>query len=89
LEESEQQTWETLQNYLDLVRGNFVFFMGDYLLEVSLANFLIWCGMIIYEIGILYLDKWYQATELLLLQNTCKKKCIPMPRIVEKLNNYN
>jgi hypothetical protein len=36
------------------------------------------------QIGILYLDKRYQAAELLLLQNTCKEMCVPMPRIVEK-----
>jgi light-independent protochlorophyllide reductase subunit N len=36
-------------------------------LEVSLARFLIWCGRIVYEIGILYLDKWYQVIKLLLL----------------------
>jgi light-independent protochlorophyllide reductase subunit N len=89
LEEREQQMWETLRDYLDLVRGKSVFFMGDNLLEVSLARFLIRCGMIVYEIGIPYLDKRYQAAELLLLQNTCKEMCVPMPRIVEKPDNYN
>lgn len=89
LEEREQQMWETLRDYLNLVRGKSVFFMGDNLLEVSLARFLIRCGMIVYEIGIPYLDKRYQAAELLLLQNTCKEMCVPMPRIVEKPDNYN
>jgi light-independent protochlorophyllide reductase subunit N len=89
LEEREQQMWETLRDYLDLVRGKSVFFMGDNLLEVSLARFLIRCGMIVYEIGIPYLDKRYQAAELLLLQNTCKEMYVPMPRIVEKPDNYN
>nr|YP_010269537.1 photochlorophyllide reductase subunit N [Sphagnum junghuhnianum]UIG87292.1 photochlorophyllide reductase subunit N [Sphagnum junghuhnianum] len=89
LEEREQQMWETLRDYLDLVRGKSVFFMGDNLLEVSLARFLIRCEMIVYEIGIPYLDKRYQAAELLLLQNTCKEMCVPMPRIVEKPDNYN
>jgi light-independent protochlorophyllide reductase subunit N len=42
-----------------------------------------------YEISVPYLDKRYQAIELLLLQNTCKETCIPMPWIVEKLDNYN
>jgi light-independent protochlorophyllide reductase subunit N len=57
LEERKQQMWETLRDYLDLVRGKFVFYMGDNLLELSLAKFLIRCRMIVYEIGILYLDK--------------------------------
>lgn len=89
LEKREEKIWENLKDYLDLVRGKSVFFMGDNLLEISLARFLIRCGMIVYEIGIPYLDKRYQAAELLFLQNTCKKMSIPMPRIVEKPDNYN
>jgi light-independent protochlorophyllide reductase subunit N len=89
LERREKQIWENLKDYLDLVRGKSVFFMGDNLLEISLARFLIRCGMIVYEIGIPYLDKRYQAAELLFLQNTCKNMSIPMPRIVEKPDNYN
>nr|YP_010917766.1 ChlN [Encalypta ciliata]UVG41352.1 ChlN [Encalypta ciliata] len=85
----EEQIWENLKDYLDLIRGKSVFFMGDNLLEISLARFLIRCGMIVYEIGIPYLDKRYQAAELLFSQNTCKNMCIPMPRIVEKPDNYN
>nr|YP_009668283.1 ChlN [Bazzania praerupta]QCW59058.1 ChlN [Bazzania praerupta] len=89
LREREQQIWESLENYLDLVRGKSVFFMGDNLLEISLARFSIRCGMIVYEIGIPYMDRRYQAAELKLLQTTCKKMSIPMPRIVEKPDNYN
>nr|BDW36566.1 light-independent protochlorophyllide reductase subunit N [Hyophila propagulifera] len=89
LEKREKQIWENLKDYLDLVRGKSVFFMGDNLLEISLARFLIRCGMIVYEIGIPYLDKRYQAAELLFLQNTCKNMSISMPRIVEKPDNYN
>nr|YP_009667786.1 ChlN [Schistochila macrodonta]QCW58561.1 ChlN [Schistochila macrodonta] len=89
LEEREQQVWESLRNYINLIRGKSVFFMGDNLLEISLARFLIRCGMIVYEIGIPYMDKRYQASELTLLQTTCKKMCIPIPRIVEKPDNYN
>jgi light-independent protochlorophyllide reductase subunit N len=89
LEEREQQIWESLRNYLNLVHGKSVFFMGDNLLEISLARFLIRCGMIVYEIGIPYMDKRYQAAELAFLQITCKKMGIPMPRIVEKPDNYN
>nr|QBK34059.1 photochlorophyllide reductase subunit N [Taxus sp. 'Emei type']QBK35371.1 photochlorophyllide reductase subunit N [Taxus sp. 'Emei type']QBK35617.1 photochlorophyllide reductase subunit N [Taxus sp. 'Emei type'] len=89
LEEREERIWESLKDYLDLVRGKSVFFMGDNLLEVSLARFLIRCGMIVHEIGIPYMDKRYQAAELLLLQDTCIKMCVPIPRIVEKPDNSN
>lgn len=63
--------------------------MGDNLLEISLARFLIRCGMIVYEIGIPYMDKRFQAAELSLLEETCIKMNVPMPRIVEKPDNYN
>ena len=89
LEEREKQIWDSLTDYLDLVRGKSVFFMGDNLLEISLARFLIRCGMIVYEIGIPYMDKRYQAAELALLQQTCLQMGVPIPRIVEKPDNYN
>lgn len=89
LEEREKQVWDGLKDYLDIVRGRSVFFMGDNLLEVSLARFLIRCGMIVYEIGIPYMDKRYQAAELALLQKTCQEMGVPVPRIVEKPDNYN
>lgn len=89
LDEREKQIWDGLQDYLDLVRGKSVFFMGDNLLEISLARFLIRCGMIVYEIGIPYMDKRYQAAELAMLQKTCQEMSVPVPRIVEKPDNYN
>jgi len=89
LEEREKHIWDGLTDYLDLVRGKSVFFMGDNLLEISLARFLIRCGMIVYEIGIPYMDKRYQAAELALLQQTCLEMGVPIPRIVEKPDNYN
>nr|YP_009559616.1 protochlorophyllide reductase ChlN subunit [Diphasiastrum digitatum]AZU95413.1 protochlorophyllide reductase ChlN subunit [Diphasiastrum digitatum] len=89
LKEREKRVWDSLKDYLDLVRGKSVFFMGDNLLEISLARFLIRCGMTVYEIGIPYMDKRYQANELDFLQNTCRDMCIPMPRIIEKPDNYN
>nr|AJB98511.1 protochlorophyllide reductase ChlN subunit [Helminthostachys zeylanica] len=89
LEERENQVWNNLRDYLDLLRGKSVFFMGDNLLEISLSRFLIRCGMIVYEIGIPYMDERYQAGELALLRSTCSKMRIPMPRIVEKPDNYN
>jgi light-independent protochlorophyllide reductase subunit N len=89
LEEREKQIWNSLQDYLNLVRGKSVFFMGDNLLEISLARFLIRCGMIVYEIGIPYMDKRYQAAELALLEKTCHEMNVSIPRIVEKPDNYN
>ena len=88
LEAREAAIWASLQDYLDLVKGKSVFFMGDNLLEVSLARFLIRCGMIVYEIGIPYMDKRFQAAELKLLEETCCEMGTPMPRIVEKPDNY-
>jgi light-independent protochlorophyllide reductase subunit N len=63
--------------------------MGDNLLEVSLARFLIRCGMTCHEIGIPYMDKRYQAAELALLEKTCHEMGVPTPTIVEKPDNYN
>ncbi|MFY2490820.1 nitrogenase component 1, partial [Escherichia coli] len=65
------------------------FFMGDNLLEISLARFLVRCGMIVYEIGIPYMDKRFQASELSLLEKTCQQMNVSLPRIVEKPDNYN
>jgi len=89
LEQREEKIWESLTDYLELVQGKSIFFMGDNLLEISLARFLARCGMIIYEIGIPYMDKRFQKAELELLEKTCKSMNIPMPRIVEKPDNYN
>ena len=89
LKEREQEIWNSLQDYLSIVKGKSVFFMGDNLLEISLARFLVRCGMIVYEIGIPYLDKRFQAAELELLEKTCNEMNVSMPRIVEKPDNYN
>ena len=89
LEERENKIWESLKDYLSLVKGKSVFFMGDNLLEISLGRFLIRCGMIVYEIGIPYMDKRFQSGELELLEKTCNLMKVPIPRIVEKPDNYN
>lgn len=89
LAEREAQIWESLEDYLQLIRGKSVFFMGDNLLEVSLARFLIRCGMTVDEIGIPYMDKRYQMAELDFLEKTCKEMGAPIPRIIEKPDNYN
>lgn len=89
LEDREKAIWASLEDYISLIRGKSVFFMGDNLLEVSLARFLTRCGMTVYEIGIPYMDKRYQAAELALLKATCDKMNIMMPTIVEKPDNYN
>ncbi len=89
LAEREAQIWESLEDYLALVRGKSVFFMGDNLLEVSLARFLTRCGMTVQEVGIPYMDKRYQGAELALLESTCNEMGVPVPTIVEKPDNYN
>nr|AYQ94522.1 photochlorophyllide reductase subunit N [Cylindrocapsa geminella] len=88
LDQRENQIWKSLDTYLQFLRHKSIFFMGDTLLEISLARFLIRCGMIVYEIGIPYLDKRYQSAELALLKQTCLTMNVPMPRIVEKPDNY-
>jgi light-independent protochlorophyllide reductase subunit N len=89
LKEREYEIWSNLKDYLALVKGKSVFFMGDNLLEISLARFLIRCGMVVYEIGIPYLDKRYQGAELALLEKTCNEMKVMFPTIVEKPDNYN
>jgi light-independent protochlorophyllide reductase subunit N len=89
LDEREAQIWASMEDYLQLIRGKSVFFMGDNLLEISLARFLVRCGMTVPEIGIPYMDKRYQAAELTLLEDTCKQMGVPLPRIIEKPDNYN
>ena len=89
LENRETEVWSKLEDYLKLVRNKSVFFMGDNLLEISLARFLVRCGMIVYEIGIPYMDKRFQSAELTLLEKTCLDMNVPIPRIVEKPDNYN
>nr|NP_043286.1 photochlorophyllide reductase subunit N [Cyanophora paradoxa]P48100.1 RecName: Full=Light-independent protochlorophyllide reductase subunit N; Short=DPOR subunit N; Short=LI-POR subunit N [Cyanophora paradoxa]AAA81317.1 ChlN [Cyanophora paradoxa] len=88
LDEREKAVWDSLENYLPLVKGKSVFFMGDNLLELSIARFLIRCGMIVPEIGIPYLHKRYQEAEIKLLEDTCRKMQVPTPLIIEKPDNY-
>ena len=89
LAEREAQIWESLEDYLSIIRGKSVFFMGDNLLEVSLARFLVRCGMTVAEIGIPYMDQRYQGAELALLEKTCQEMNVPLPTIMEKPDNYN
>jgi light-independent protochlorophyllide reductase subunit N len=85
----ENKAWKNLEPYLNILKGKSVFFMGDNLLEISLARFFIRCGMSVYEIGIPYLDKRYQGGELALLEKTCQEMGTFLPVIVEKPDNYN
>lgn len=89
LAEREAQIWESVEEYVELVRGKSVFFMGDNLLEISLARFLVRCGMTVHEIGIPYMDKRYQGAELAFLEKTCNDMGVRLPRIVEKPDNHN
>ena len=87
--EREKKIWDQIDHYCQIIKNRSVFFMGDNLLEISLARFLIRCGMVVYEIGIPYLDKRFQSAELDLLKKTCLEMNVPLPRIVEKPDNYN
>jgi light-independent protochlorophyllide reductase subunit N len=89
LEKRETEIWKNLKPFLEIIKGKSIFFMGDNLLEISLARFLIRCGMLVYEIGIPYMDKRYQASELEFLEETCKKMKVFFPKIVEKPDNSN
>lgn len=89
LEEREAQVWAALKEDVDFLAGRSIFFMGDNLLEVSMARFLIRCGMKVLEVGIPYMDKRYQQAELELLEKTCNEMGHPSVRIVEKPDNYN
>lgn len=84
LKEREAKIWTSLEPYCQLMRGKSIYFMGDNLLEISLARFFIRCGMLVYEIAVPYLDKRYQAAELDLLVETCKEMRVPIPRVIEK-----
>jgi light-independent protochlorophyllide reductase subunit N len=90
LAQREAEVWQhpQVQAYLELLRGKTVFFMGDNLLEISLARFLTRCGMIPLEIGIPYMDKRYQESELALLAQTCAEMGVVAPTIVEKPDNF-
>ncbi len=89
LDDREAKIWENIEEYVKLIRGKSVFFMGDNLLEISLARFLVRCGMTVHEIGIPYMDKRYQAAELAMLEKACIEMGVPIPTIVEKPDNYN
>ncbi|WP_287127683.1 ferredoxin:protochlorophyllide reductase (ATP-dependent) subunit N [Candidatus Cyanaurora vandensis] len=88
LAEREAKIWESLAPDLAFLNGKSVFFMGDNLLEISLARFLIRCGMKVQEVGIPYLDRRYQGAEIELLERTCAEMGHPAVRIVEKPDNY-
>ena len=89
LAEREAQIWASVEDYVSLIRGKSVYFMGDNLLEIAMARFLIRCGMTVPEIGIPYMDKRFQGAELLLLERTCEEMGVPKPKITEKPDNYN
>ncbi len=88
LDEKEKKIWASLEGYLELLSDKSIFFMGDNLLELSLARFLIRCGMRVNEIGIPYLDRRYQSNEINLLEKTCLNMNVPVPLINEKPDNY-
>lgn len=90
LEAREAAVWnnKNVNEYVELLRGKSVFFTGDNLFEVALARFLTRCGMTVYEVGIPYIDKTFQAEELELFDQTCQTMRVALPRIVQKPDNY-
>ena len=50
----EQEIWKNLEEYTSILRGKSVYFIGDNLLEICLARFLIRARMHVYEIAIPY-----------------------------------
>jgi light-independent protochlorophyllide reductase subunit N len=88
LEEREAKAWASAKDYLEIIKDKSIFFMGDNLLEVSLARAMVAAGMTVLEVGIPYMDTRYQAAELALLTKTCKEMGKPLPRIVEKPDNF-
>lgn len=88
LDEREQEVWDGLKEYLHVMRGKSAFLMGDNLLEISLARFLIRCGMTVHEVGMPYMDVRFQQAEVKLLKEACESQGVPLPRIVTKPDNY-
>lgn len=84
----EEKVWSSVMTELTLLKGKTVFFIGDSLIEIALARFLVRCGIIVLEIGIPFLDKRYQAGELQLLIKTCNQIQVSIPSIVYKPDNY-
>jgi light-independent protochlorophyllide reductase subunit N len=84
----EAQSWEALKPLTAQVQGKSVYLMGDNLFEISLARFLTRCGMTIAEVGIPYLDCRFQDSELRFFEKTCEDVNMPLPRIVQKPDNY-
>lgn len=89
LNSREYKSWENLESLIAHFRSKSMFFMGDNLLEIPLARFLSNCGIHVLEIGIPYLDRHLQGVELALLKRACQKNQKPIPRIVQKPDNYN
>jgi light-independent protochlorophyllide reductase subunit N len=88
LDDREAQIWAGMEDYLQLIRGKSVFFMGDNLLEISLARFLIRCGMTCRKSAFLH-GQALPGGGTELLERTCREMGVPLPRIVEKPDNYN
>ncbi len=89
LEQRENRVWSVCEPYLKLARGRSVLFTGDNMLEIALGRFLTRCGMRVCEIGIPYIDHRYQAGELALLEETCRRMQVRLPKLVEKPDNSN
>jgi len=88
LKAREQKIWSTLEDHIAFLSKKSIFFMGDNLLEVSIARFLSACHMQILEVGVPYVDRRFQGPEINFLEKTCNQNQSFLPRIVEKPDNY-
>jgi light-independent protochlorophyllide reductase subunit N len=70
-----------MEDYLKLIRGKSVFFMGDNLLKISLARFSDSLRHDLPGNRHPYMDKRYQAAELALLEKTCHEMGVPHPKL--------
>ncbi|MCW2277053.1 ferredoxin:protochlorophyllide reductase (ATP-dependent) subunit N [Heliophilum fasciatum] len=63
----EAEAWGDLETYVNFLRGKKIMFLGDNLLELSLARFLTACGANVVEVGIPYVHRKDMQAELKLL----------------------
>ncbi|QGG48735.1 Light-independent protochlorophyllide reductase subunit N [Heliorestis convoluta] len=64
VKEREEQTWQELESQRAMIRGKKVMFLGDNLLELPLARFLIACGAEVVEVGTPYIHNKDMKAEL-------------------------
>lgn len=64
LADAEAQAWERIRHHTDDIRGKRVFIMGDSMLELPLARFLVRAGAEVLEVGTPYVNRRSHGPEL-------------------------